>query len=123
MLIRQFRFILALLVISLLGKFLFVDAQNLAYILQKQQQQLQGTSKCLYLCQNDHFCKTGQCILTECSDTVACYKYCMLCNSQLKCYQSGDFCDYNSSIRVNLAYSLKLLSFSLFLCRSLLLML
>lgn len=63
----------------------------------RQQQQQMSPSRCLNLCQNDQYCKSGQCILTECSDTVACYKYCMLCNNQLNCYQTGEFCSYNSS--------------------------
>lgn len=65
-------------------------------ILRQQQQQQQQPSRCLNLCQNDQYCKSGQCILTECSDTIACYKYCMLCNSQLNCYETGEFCSYNS---------------------------
>lgn len=66
------------------------------FALRQQQQQL-SPSRCLNLCQNDQYCKSGQCILTECSDTVACYKYCMLCNNQLNCYQTGEFCSYNAS--------------------------
>lgn len=65
----------------------------------RQQQQQLSPSRCLNLCQNDQYCKSGQCILTECSDTVACYKYCMLCNNQMNCYQTGEFCSYNSSAR------------------------
>lgn len=67
--------------------------KQMKLVLRNQQQQ--QANRCLNLCQNDQYCKSGQCILTECSDTVACYKYCMLCNSQLSCYQSGDFCAYN----------------------------
>lgn len=66
-------------------------------MLRQQHQQISSPSRCLNLCQNDQYCKSGQCILTECSDTVACYKYCMLCNSQMNCYQSGEFCSYGSS--------------------------
>lgn len=79
----------------------------------RQQQQQQQPSRCLNLCQNDQYCKSGQCILTECSDTIACYKYCMLCNSQLNCYESGEFCSYNSGIRkkTNTNFSLIIIVF------------
>lgn len=87
----------------------YVDAELLKTKLLLRRQHL-GPSRCLNLCQNDQYCKSGQCILTECSDTIACYKYCMLCNSQLNCYQSGEFCTYNGAgSRINTIPSLTII--------------
>lgn len=51
-------------------------------------------SRCDYICNNDETCKSGKCVLTYCSDTIACYKYCLNCNQQETCYETGNFCSY-----------------------------
>lgn len=54
------------------------------------------SNRCDSLCQNDERCKSGQCILTYCSETVSCYQFCLLCNQNLQCYKTGDHCIYGN---------------------------
>ena len=50
--------------------------------------------RCQTLCQNDDACKSGQCVLVYCSDTVSCYRFCMECFGRTECYQTGPYCAY-----------------------------
>lgn len=54
----------------------------------------QSSDRCDSICQNDERCKSGQCIITYCSESVACYKFCLLCDQNLQCFQTGDHCLY-----------------------------
>ena len=62
-------------------------------------------SRCEYICQNDDSCKSGRCVLTECSDTIACYRYCLTCSSHnnfnTTCFETGAYCYYRRTGVVN----------------------
>ncbi|RNA32596.1 hypothetical protein BpHYR1_038724 [Brachionus plicatilis] len=63
------------------------------------------SDRCDSLCQNDERCKSGQCILTYCSETVACYKFCLLCDQNLQCFETGDHCLYGNGTSRKYFYS------------------
>ena len=54
----------------------------------------QPLTRCESLCQNDDSCRSGDCVLTFCSDTESCYKYCFTCHGKEKCFDSGGLCRY-----------------------------
>ena len=64
----------------------------------------QSSDRCDSICQNDERCKSGQCILTYCSESVACYKFCLLCEQNLQCFQTGDHCYYANRSSINYYY-------------------
>ena len=53
----------------------------------------QGQSKCDTVCANDPSCSVGKCILTQCTDSNSCFKYCLNCNGVETCYASGHACE------------------------------
>lgn len=113
-----------LLILAVIGDVRSTGTEDDTLAVDQYQQNLVGqfnnpyqtaASRCLYLCQNDSKCKSGQCILTECSDTPDCYHYCMLCNVELKCFQFGDYCHYARS-SANRAFFLNISSFFISIC-------
>lgn len=79
----------------------------------------QGQSKCDTICANDNSCSTGRCILTHCSDSSACFKYCLNCAGVETCYASGQSCEraYNVVVlgSTSVKSSMGLVVFSLLL--------
>jgi len=51
-------------------------------------------NRCDFLCQNDDNCRSGRCVMTQCVDTISCYRFCFQCGEEEKCYETGDYCYY-----------------------------
>jgi len=83
----------------------------------------EAQSRCNTICEQDRDCKTGRCILSDCSDTERCFEFCFLCDGQKTCFASGSDCDYRTSlayqgsntIKVSLSLSISLIVLSIFI--------
>jgi hypothetical protein len=76
-----------------------------------------GQSRCNTICDQDRDCKSGKCILSECTDTELCFEFCFTCDGQKTCFASGSKCDYRDNLVYlgsnSIKYSNKLLGFCL----------
>lgn len=57
-----------------------------------------GQSRCNTICDQDRDCKSGKCILSECTDTELCFEFCFICDGQKTCFASGSQCDYRDNL-------------------------
>lgn len=81
-------------------------------------------SNCDTICADDATCSSGKCILTQCSESSSCFKYCLNCAGVETCYARGDLCERQanvvvlgsgaSSTRISTSIILLLIVFSLF---------
>jgi hypothetical protein len=79
-----------ILVILLVNLFFFqVNSQSLS---------------CDNVCVTNLSCKTGACVLTQCSSTADCFQFCLNCFGKETCYGKAgtlkDGCDYSTLVRV-----------------------
>ncbi len=49
----------------------------------------EGANRCSSICYGDFRCLTGQCVLTQCIDNTACYKFCFQCDNIEDCFQGN----------------------------------